>query len=89
MNCRECANLWAFHTGQGCLENLNLGRCSLITDLAVHALAEKCTGLKCLDLSICTNVTDDAIVALARSCGGLEELGLRFCSLHITDKVRR
>lgn len=52
----------------------------LITDEAVHKLAEHCHGLHYLCLSGCTLLTDASLIILAQQCHMLSTLEVAGCS---------
>eukprot|EP01102_Stenamoeba_stenopodia_P016363 TRINITY_DN5718_c0_g2_i1.p1 TRINITY_DN5718_c0_g2~~TRINITY_DN5718_c0_g2_i1.p1 ORF type:complete len:1014 (+),score=165.43 TRINITY_DN5718_c0_g2_i1:338-3379(+) len=61
------------------LESINASYCQDVTDVGVHALAEKCSNtLRCCDFSGCSSITNDSIMHLAQTCS-LESLSLFNC----------
>eukprot|EP00899_Mesostigma_viride_P021256 jgi/Mesvir1/29131/Mv18430-RA.1 len=56
------------------LRQLNLSRCSDITDASITALARNCPLLEQIDLSYCSRVTDAGFIAIISSCQHLVHL---------------
>ncbi|KAG0205717.1 hypothetical protein BGX28_002735 [Mortierella sp. GBA30] len=68
------------------LKKIDLTDCRLITDLAVHVIAQLCNQLEELSLQGCGLVTDDALVDLALHCTRLQKINIGLCH-RVSDKT--
>jgi F-box and leucine-rich repeat protein 2/20 len=66
------------------LTSIDVSCCTLIDDLGISALGEKCPDLEKVSLSGCDHVTSAGIVAVANGCKKLTSIDVSCCAL-ITD----
>jgi len=61
------------------LQDLNLSRCTKLTDEALHHIATNCALLETIHLSWCTELTDLALEYLWKGCFFIESVKIFGC----------